>query len=558
MRAIPAAVLVVALLWVASPVLVPSDHVAHAAGPLTGKVISVDPGHNGANASHPEIISQPIWTGTGWRACATVGTTTVDGYPEHALNWDVALRVKAQLEALGAAVLMTRDSDTGVGPCADERGRFGTANGADLTIAIHGDGSASSNHGFFVMRPGLIDGLTDDIHASSMGLAKAVRSGLLAAGIPIANYYATDGIRTRTDYATFNFSDIPVVMVELGNMKNAGDAARMKSAAGRDQYATGLVLGVRVFLAQTAASSWSVSRVSGADRYATAVAISKAAFESPPVPVAYVATGTNFPDALAGGPAAAKDGGPVLLVTRDAIPDAVKAELTRLAPGAIRVLGGTGVVSDAVLTQLKAYTTGPVTRLAGADRYATAAKVVETRFAGYSGRVFVATGANFPDALSGGAAAAAIDGPVVLATAGGLPDPTVAALTGLTPTSFVLLGGPGVLGSGVVDALTARYPGVPVGRWSGADRYATSAAISTKAFPGGAETVYLATGLDFPDALAGVPTVGTAAGPLLLTTKTCLPPVAFIELRRLDPRRVVVLGGSSVVADAAPTSVCGG
>ncbi|HSG85871.1 MAG TPA: N-acetylmuramoyl-L-alanine amidase, partial [Candidatus Limnocylindrales bacterium] len=303
MRTIRAAILLAAALLVASPAVVPSGRVALAQGPLAGKVISVDPGHNGGNASHPEEISRLIWTGTGWRACATVGTTTIDGYPEHALNWDVALRVKARLEALGATVLMTRSSDTGVGPCADERGRFGTANGADLTVAIHGDGSASSNRGFYVMRPGLVDGFTDDIYASSAGLAKAVRSGLLAAGIPIANYYATDGIRTRTDYATFNFSDIPVVMVELGNMKNAGDAARMKSPAGRDRYAEGLVLGIQVYLAQVGAWTGSVSRLAGADRYATAVEISKATFPSPPVPVAYVATGSDFPDALAGGPA---------------------------------------------------------------------------------------------------------------------------------------------------------------------------------------------------------------------------------------------------------------
>lgn len=558
MRTIRAAILLAAALLVASPAVVPSGRVALAQGPLAGKVISVDPGHNGGNASHPEEISRLIWTGTGWRACATVGTTTIDGYPEHALNWDVALRVKARLEALGATVLMTRSSDTGVGPCADERGRFGTANGADLTVAIHGDGSASSNRGFYVMRPGLVDGFTDDIYASSAGLAKAVRSGLLAAGIPIANYYATDGIRTRTDYATFNFSDIPVVMVELGNMKNAGDAARMKSPAGRDRYAEGLVLGIQVYLAQVGAWTGSVSRLAGADRYATAVEISKATFPSPPVPVAYVATGSDFPDALAGGPAAAAEGGPVLLVTHDAIPDAVKAELARLAPARITILGGIGVVSAAVATSLQGYTSGPVTRIWGPDRYATAAKVLEARFSGYSGPVFVATGANFPDALSGGAAAAAIDGPIVLATASDVPDATIGALARLTPTSFVLLGGPSALGAGVLDELTARYPGVPVSRWSGADRYATSAAISARTIPSRADTVFLATGANFPDALAGVPAAGLAAGPLLLTTRTCLPPVAYLELRRLDPATVVILGGAGVVVGSAPTSVCGG
>ncbi|HSG86790.1 MAG TPA: cell wall-binding repeat-containing protein, partial [Candidatus Limnocylindrales bacterium] len=192
------------------------------------------------------------------------------------------------------------------------------------------------------------------------------------------------------------------------------------------------------------------------------------------------------------------------------------------------------------------------------DRYATAAKVLEARFSGYSGPVFVATGANFPDALSGGAAAAAIDGPIVLATASDVPDATIGALARLTPTSFVLLGGPSALGAGVLDEITARYPGVPVSRWSGADRYATSAAISARTIPSRADTVFLATGANFPDALAGVPAAGLAAGPLLLTTRTCLPPVAYLELRRLDPATVVILGGAGVVVGSAPTSVCGG
>jgi len=216
--------------------------------PLAGIVIAVDPGHNGGNAAHIAEISRLVWTGTGWRACATAGTTTVDGYPEHRFNFAVALRVKARLEALGATVFLTRPSDTGVGPCVDVRGRFGTKVHARLTVSIHADGSASSHRGFYVMRPGLVRGYTDDIYGRSATLARAVRAGLLGAGLPIANYYTTTGIRTRTDFATFNLSDIPTVMVELGNMKNAGDARRMKAASGRDRYAAGIVAGIRIYL----------------------------------------------------------------------------------------------------------------------------------------------------------------------------------------------------------------------------------------------------------------------------------------------------------------------
>jgi putative cell wall-binding protein len=301
-----------------------------------------------------------------------------------------------------------------------------------------------------------------------------------------------------------------------------------------------------------------VARLAGPDRYATAAAISAATFPSPPVPVAYVATGANFPDALAGGPAAAAEGGPVLLVTRDAIPAVVATELRRLRPARIRVLGGPSVVSSAVLTALTAYTSGPVTRLAGPDRYATAATVVGDRFGGAVGPVFVATGTNFPDALAGGAAAAASGAPIVLAAASDVPAATMAALATLTPTGFVLLGGPSVLGPAVVAELQAAYPAVPVTRWSGPDRYATSAAISAAAFGAGAATAFLATGTNFPDALAGVPAAALADGPLLLTRRDCLPPVVAAELARLRPTKVVLLGGRGAIGTETPALPCGG
>jgi N-acetylmuramoyl-L-alanine amidase len=244
---IGAAVLLAATFVAGSPRVAATD----AALPLEGIVIALDPGHNGGNAAHARQIARLVWTGTGWRACGTTGTATVDRYPEHRFVWDVALRVKSRLEALGATVRLTRPNNTGVGPCVDVRGRFGTSIGAHLTLAIHGDGSARANRGFYVMRPALIQGLTDDIHGSSARLAESVKAGLRGVGLPQANYYAgPTGIRTRSDFATFNLSDIPVVMVELGNMKNAGDAWRMKLAAGRERFAAGLVGGIRRYLAR--------------------------------------------------------------------------------------------------------------------------------------------------------------------------------------------------------------------------------------------------------------------------------------------------------------------
>ncbi|HSG85405.1 MAG TPA: cell wall-binding repeat-containing protein, partial [Candidatus Limnocylindrales bacterium] len=264
-----------------------------------------------------------------------------------------------------------------------------------------------------------------------------------------------------------------------------------------------------------------------------------------------------FPDALAGGPAAALEGGPVLLTRPDRLPEVVRSELVRLAPARIRVLGGPAVVSSDVADALRSLTRGPVTRPWGRDRFGTAASIVSDVFAGYRGPILVASGRGYADALSGGAAAAGAGAPVVLATVDDVPDATVGALGSMTPTSFTLLGGPAALGSAVATELAARYPGIQLRRWWGPDRYATSAATSAAAFADGAETVFLAIGTDFPDALAAVPAAGLARGPLMLTTRSCLPPAVFGELERLAPGRVVILGGPAVVDETAPTVVCG-
>lgn len=216
--------------------------------PLAGVVVALDPGHNGGNASHPTEIAKLVWIGNGSKRCNTVGTSTAGGYPEHAFAFDVALRVKASLESFGARVYLTRTTDTGVGPCIDVRGRFGESVGADVAVSIHGDGSTSGHRGFFVMRPGLVTGFTDDILERSRTLANAMRDGLVAAGLPVANYYAVNGLVARTDLGTLNWSDVPIVMIELGNMKNASDAARMASRTGRTQYANGIVTGIRRYL----------------------------------------------------------------------------------------------------------------------------------------------------------------------------------------------------------------------------------------------------------------------------------------------------------------------
>ena len=331
---------------------------------------------------------------------------------------------------------------------------------------------------------------------------------------------------------------------------------RLTRLGGYALAAAAVVLaGVVVPATLGAAQSLTVTRYAGTDRFDTAAQVADATFTAP-VPVAFIARGDAFADALAGTPAAAVGGGPVLLVESGAIPPATAAELTALTPGRIVVLGGPSAVADSVLTALKAYTTGSVTRLAGADRYATAAAISAATFSPGVGAAYIATDIGFADALAGGAAAGTAKDPILIVQQGAIPAATAQELTRLQPKSIVILGGLAAVSAAVATQLATFTTGA-VTRVAGADRYATAVAISQASFPGTAASVYLATGANFPDALAGGVAAALAPGPLLLTLAACLPPNVAAEIIRLGATQVFILGGTSVISAAVDSlTVC--
>lgn len=294
-----------------------------------------------------------------------------------------------------------------------------------------------------------------------------------------------------------------------------------------------------------------VTRLAGSDRYATAAAISRATFD-PGIAVAYVATGTNYPDALAGGAAAARDGGPVLLTQPTVLPGATATELTRLAPRRIVVLGGPSVISDAVKTRLEGYTSGSVVRVAGPDRYATAAAISAAGTPRGISVAYVATGTNYPDALAAIPLAARTASPLLLTSPNSLPYATARELDRIRPGRIVVLGGPSVVSDGVMARLETYTSGT-VTRIAGADRFATAAAIAGP-FPAGLASVYLATGTSFADALAGGPAAATHNVPMLLATPTSLPAPTRGQLGRIMPRTLTILGGLGVLSDEVAAS----
>jgi putative cell wall-binding protein/peptidoglycan hydrolase-like protein with peptidoglycan-binding domain len=296
------------------------------------------------------------------------------------------------------------------------------------------------------------------------------------------------------------------------------------------------------------AASTPVERLAGADRYATAAAVVHQF--APGVPVAYVASGLDFPDALAGAAAAGAQGSPVLLTSPRSVPAATQQALAYLKPKKIVVLGGTASVSDAVLATLRTSTGVAVTRIGGANRYATAAKVSAAVTPAGVAVAYVASGGSFADALAGAALAGSQKAPVLLTSARSLPSDTVTELKRLRPGRIVVLGGAGVVSASVATQLKALTAG-SVTRLAGDDRYETAATIAA-AMPG-AKAVYVASGQSFPDALAGAALAAKQAVPVLLVTSGSVPSATRNALPGMKPTRIVALGGAAPVSDMVAT-----
>jgi putative cell wall-binding protein len=299
------------------------------------------------------------------------------------------------------------------------------------------------------------------------------------------------------------------------------------------------------------AASTPVERLAGRDRYETAAAVVRQF--TPGVPVAYVASGLDFPDALAGAAAAGAQGSPVLLTSPRSVPAATKQALDYLKPKKIVVLGGTASVSDAVLQALRSSTTGTVTRIGGANRFETAARVSSSVTRAGVSVAYVASGASFADALAGAALAGSQKAPVLLTSARSLPAATVTELKRLKPGRIVVLGGTGVVSQAVAGTLATLTSG-GVTRLAGPDRYATAAAVAA-ALPS-ARSAYVASGQSFPDALAGAALAARQGVPVLLVTSGSVPEATRNALAGMKPTRIVALGGSGPVS-AAVTSVLG-
>ena len=307
------------------------------------------------------------------------------------------------------------------------------------------------------------------------------------------------------------------------------------------------------------------ARLAGANRYDTSVAVSKVSYDDKQLlgGTMIVASGTQFPDAVAGGPAAAGVGGPMLLVPpTGTVPASVVTEIKRLGVAAVYIMGSEGAVSAGVEAQIDAIPgVDYVDRVFGADRYETAAYASGLSFTFDETNpdadptpppvVYLASGTTFADSLSGSAAGAITGSPLLLTAPTSLPEVTGFALQDIDPVEVRILGSTAAVSANVATQVAALVPNAKITRLGGADRYATAAAVSDNLKLPTGGVVMLANGLNFPDALSASTSSAVVNAPLLLVKQSCSPAATTAAVKRLAPALIRAIGSTAVVSNNA-------
>lgn len=211
-------------------------------------MVGIDPGHNGDNYTDPSFINQTVFNGRSSESCDTTGTATDSGYTEAMFNFQVATYLAADLRAEGAHVILTRTSNTGVGPCVNQRAAIINNAHADIAIDIHADGGPATGRGFTIFEP-VAFGPNDTVIGSSEAFGNALKSSFLAdTPMPISTYDGTNGLSFRDDLAGLNLATEPKVLIECGNMRNATDAALLVTPTFQEDAATAMAQAITTSL----------------------------------------------------------------------------------------------------------------------------------------------------------------------------------------------------------------------------------------------------------------------------------------------------------------------
>jgi len=508
--------------------------------------IFIDPGHGG-----------------------TFPGATYGGVKESQLNLAVGLELENLLKQRSHLTAMSRRSDTNVtrsdirtwsqqgtvwryatdgtySVTDDLQARCDLANawGAEIFVSIHANaaGSSSANGAETYWRDvSATDRILSQRLASYVQQAYVAETGMSNRGVKTANFYV------------LRWSNMPAILIETGFMTNSSDLTKLKSPAFQKKAALGIAKGIDRFMAEKPFAAL-YPRFAGVDRYETAARIADSGWKTTGGTV-ILTSGTEWPDALAGTPLTRPMDAPVLLTQRDSLPSSTRDRISSQSPVRIVVLGGVGAVSDAVVDAAVAATrrashTVTVERIAGDNRYATAAAIATRLGIPADGRVFVASGESYADALSVAAYAATGPIPILLVEPGRVPEATRQLISANASSikQFEIIGGEGAVGKEVVKELqdTGR-----VVRIAGADRYATNLAVIRWFSATGSIDPIIATGTDFADALGAGALAAKSRRPVILVHGPGQVPAVtreFLLNERLRTANPTIAGGSGAVS----------
>lgn len=481
-----------------------------------------------------------------------------NGIYEKTINLAIAVELQKQLASMGYRTAMTRASDSkvtsrdiptwhwlsdgahlytdGRSDLSDDlQARADVANhrGADLFVSIHNnDADSSGANG------------TETWAATFDPLGQRL-SQLVQAQMIVDLGTANRGSKT-TNFYVLRWSNMPAVLIEGGFVSSPLDAGRLRDPVFRWRLARAVARGIARFLGENPFKAI-YPRVSGADRYATAAKLSAQGWPQGSRTVV-LASGANWPDSLAAAPLSRKLDAPLLLTAPAALTPVARAEIVRLRPGRVVVLGSEGAVaatvaSDALAAALAASSTATVERIGGADRYGTAALIAAAVGVPADGRIAVVSGRAFPDAVSLAPYAGRARMPILLADGGSLPaaERSFLASRAAQVKAVVVAGGE--------NAVPARaLTGLPkVTRLAGPDRYATNAKVLA-AWGSGTIRPLVASGVDFPDALVAGAYGAKSGQPLMLAQPRILPD-RIREFVGLSAKRI---GGFTMVGGKLP------
>lgn len=459
--------------------------------------------------------------------------TIANGINEKDLNLSIALKVRNKLQQKGVQVVMNRETDVFVD--FKDTAKHANSVNSDVFVSIHNNSAtATSANGLETFYTKQID----------LPYGKEIHSRL------IANTGAYDrGLKPDTYYVT-NHTVMPAVLVEGGFITNPTEASKLKTDAYQEKIASAIVDGIMEYLTKNVTINQTpAERISGPSRYETAVEIFNKGWQSAETVV--IVTGENYPDALSATPLAAKYDAPILLASNASLkyqPELYNAIKNKGVKNAI-IIGSEGIIPKVVESDLREIGVTSK-RIAGSDRYETSLAIAK-EIGLSTGEVVVASGENFPDGLSIASIAAKKQMPILLIREKHIPGIIKDYMDSLNITKTYLLGSEGLIPNGIANQLKN------VERLAGKDRYETNEKIFNK-FKNelNLDHLYIASALDFPDALATSALAAKTNSFVVLSYPT-YPAAslrAIVNSSRGTLDKVYVIGSKGLIPDDTFTS----